>query len=551
MSDGKEEEPETVVNYEANIIGRRYNNIDQKGDAVVEPFEARCNTPQTGKQFRSCEGITAAADMENGHWQTEIDEIILNSNAFREQEPVKNNKAMDEKTKGMAYLDNMEIKLSKRRWLVLISLALCNSTNAFLWISISSISSIIHKNYNVGYLTIYWSSMIFLVFQALLSIPMSFLVNRIGLKTALVISTAFNALGGALQYVGSYETSPDSFLILFCGRIFPSVAIAIQYPLPPKLSAIWFGAKERATATSVCMLFDNLGIGLGFLVPALLLANAKSNDEVIQGLRTLGLGLSIFLISNFLFTVVFVRDCPSNPPSRSQGRKISQSVMKKVSETEKPPRSKNILKHFVVLVKCKGFLLLSQCCGLYYALLNVMSTVLQQMVTSRFPDKIAEVGWMGCVATLVSVVGILLVGIAIDKTKKYRAISIILWASSLICTLAFTITVTRAPSIIPAFVIYLIWGLTGMSWASTSFEYIADITYPVPEELTTAISLTFGSLYSFIAIYSVGALLISLGPEASGYTITGFYGIGLLSVVIAKPEMKRSQVEKMDSVEQS
>ena len=138
-------------------------------------------------------------------------------------------------------MNSLEINLSKRRWVVLTSLALSNFANAFLWISISSVSSIIHKTYKVSYASVYWSSNIFLAFQVLLSVPMSFLVKRSGLKTALVISTALNAIGGALQYVASYETSPNSYLILFCGRIFPGLSFAIQFPLPPKLSAsmVW------------------------------------------------------------------------------------------------------------------------------------------------------------------------------------------------------------------------------------------------------------------------------------------------------------------------
>ena len=511
------------------------------------------NESQTSTKAMSCQEMDAALDVQSNRSETGTDEMALNSQASRGQHSLNTGKEIDGMTQGIGDTHSLEIKLSKRRWVVLTSLALCNFANAFLWISIASISSIIHKNYKVSYEAVYWSSKISMVFQVLFSAPMSFLVKRIGLKTALVISTALNAIGGALQYLASYETSPNSYLILFCGRIFPSFCFAIQFPLPPKLSATWFGDKERVTATSICVLLGYLGVGFGFLVPALLLANASNNEEVVERLRTLGLGLNILLVPTFLFTVAFVRDRPLNPPSQSEWRRRSESfIMKKSSTMEKSGmRCKNFFKLFQFLVKCKGYLLLSQSSALYFAIINAWSTVLQQMVTVGFPDKIAEVGWMGCNATLVATIGTLLVGVVVDKTKQYKATSIILWASSFVCTLAFTSTLTMVHNIIPAFVIYIIWGLVGMPWLGLSFEYVADITYPVPEEITTSISLTFSGLYSFALTYVAEALLRDMGSAATGYTIAGFYGLGLLFVVIAKPEMRRSKAEQMEDMEQS
>ena len=140
-------------------------------------------------------------------------------------------------------------------------------------------------------------------------------------------------------------------------------------------------------------------------------------------------------------------------------------------------RSKIFFKLFQFLFNLKGYLLLSQCSGLYYAINNAFSTVLQQMVILRFPDKVAKVGWMGCNAALVAAIGTLLVGIVVDKTKQYKVTSIILLASSLVCTLAFTIALTMVHSIIPAFAIYIVWGMVGRPWLGLSFEYVADITY--------------------------------------------------------------------------
>ena len=61
----------------------------------------------------------------------------------------------------------------------------------------------------------------------------------------------------------------DRFWVLILGQTISGLGQPFVYAAPAKLSAIWFGDKERAKATTIGALALPLGAIVGFVLPAI------------------------------------------------------------------------------------------------------------------------------------------------------------------------------------------------------------------------------------------------------------------------------------------
>ena len=101
-----------------------------------------------------------------------------------------------------------------------------------------------------------------------------------------------------------------SFPIAFVGQSVCSAAQCFTLGVPPMLAAAWFGPQERARATSIGVLSNQLGGALGLL----------SSVVVTHGRDLPALLGSTALASGVIFGLLLAgfQAAPPTPPSRSQ-----------------------------------------------------------------------------------------------------------------------------------------------------------------------------------------------------------------------------------------
>ncbi len=104
--------------------------------------------------------------------------------------------------------------LYKRRWLVLAVFSLVSMTNQVIWVSLSSISTIVERYYQVRSTAVNWLSMLFLAFFILFVVLSSYMLDRYGLRFAIIIGAVLNGLGSCLRCIGSNR---DGFIYVFLG----------------------------------------------------------------------------------------------------------------------------------------------------------------------------------------------------------------------------------------------------------------------------------------------------------------------------------------------
>ena len=212
--------------------------------------------------------------------------------------------------------------LDRRRWVILGIFSLVSMMNEIIWISLSSISNTVQEYYQVSSLAVDWLSMIYLLLF-MLAIVSAYLLNKYGLKFAIVTGALLNAIGSSFRAVGANRSG---FVFVFIGSSFAALGQCFLFFLPPYIAAVWFGEHERATASSIGMLMSIAGIAGGFLMGALVVPDSKDFDHKVRN-GMLELLISQAGISAILAvaSIVVVKDAPPTPPSRSQALHYGQT----------------------------------------------------------------------------------------------------------------------------------------------------------------------------------------------------------------------------------
>ena len=111
------------------------------------------------------------------------------------------------------------------------------------------------------------------------------------------------------------------FHCVILGCVLQAVSAASTIFLPSKIAAVWFGEKERATATAIAIAADCLGSGCSYLQPTAMVRNSNSNGTI-----EIELGIYLWVkvieaVGIAAFLVLFVKDKPDQPPSRKESER--------------------------------------------------------------------------------------------------------------------------------------------------------------------------------------------------------------------------------------
>ena len=143
-----------------------------------------------------------------------------------------------------------------RRWVILILFVAYSFSNAYQWIHLNIIGNIVMKYYNESLpadsfqqeTAIDWLSMIYMLCYIPLIFPATWLLNKKGLRTAVICGAFLNTLGAWLKCAC---LSPDRFPVLMFAQTICAIAQIFILGIPAQLAAVWFGPNQVSTATSI------------------------------------------------------------------------------------------------------------------------------------------------------------------------------------------------------------------------------------------------------------------------------------------------------------
>ncbi|XP_028171491.1 uncharacterized MFS-type transporter C09D4.1-like, partial [Ostrinia furnacalis] len=142
----------------------------------------------------------------------------------------------------------VEYKVYPYRWAVLFIFVLYSASNAMQWVQYSIIQDAVAAYYGVSSITVYWTSMIYMVTYIPLIFPASWLLEKTGLRVTTIIGSLGTCLGAWLKV---FSVPQDMFWLGFTGQTVVAMSQVFILNVPPRLAAVWFGADQVSSACSI------------------------------------------------------------------------------------------------------------------------------------------------------------------------------------------------------------------------------------------------------------------------------------------------------------
>ena len=276
---------------------------------------------------------------------------------------------------------------------------------------------------------------------------------------------------------------------LVAGTIMVGIAQPYFQCTPPLLSAKWFGKSERATATAIALNANQIGIATAFLVGGSMATSTHGIENY-------------FALITILTTVVAAgcafqfEEKPATPPSSSELQKMS-------NKEEDPTFFESAKKLF----KTKGF---GQPLVAFIAsisITNVVGAFIAEVMERGGITNQLHVDLAGAGFELSILLGGILVGGYVDRTKEYKRTTLITLALTTFCLIPLGLT-EHAIGQEPVLLLIALFGL-GISAGPiqpVNAELAVEVSYPCDETAVESTQQIFGNL--------VRALLVPLAAFA-------------------------------------
>ncbi|XP_006117835.2 choline/ethanolamine transporter FLVCR2 isoform X3 [Pelodiscus sinensis] len=434
--------------------------------------------------------------------------------------------AEDETPNGSAPGPPPEVRLSLRRWAVVLLFSSYSLCNAFQWIQYGSINNIFVHFYGVSTFAIDWLSMCYMLTYIPLLFPVAWLLDKKGLRLIALAGSALNCLGAWVK-LGSLK--PHLFPVTVLGQVICSVAQVFILGMPSRIASVWFGSHEVSTACSIAVFGNQLGIAVGFVVPPVLVPNLEDQEQLAYHIRIMFFIIAAIATVLFILVIIVFREKPPFPPSRAQA--LSQS---------KPLEEYSYVQSILSLLRNTNFVLLIVTYGLNTGCFYALSTLLNRMVIQHYPGEEVNAGRIGLTIIVSGMAGALLSGIWLDKTKTYKQTTLVVYIMSLVGLVAFTFTLNLGH----LWVVFVTAGVLGFSmtgYLPLGFEFAAELTYPESEGTSSGLLNVSAQVFGIIFTISQGKIIDHFGTQAGNLFLCSFLLLGTFITVFIKADLRRQQ----------
>ena len=444
--------------------------------------------------------------------------------------------------------------LYPRRWFILFLFCLLQVANGIGFIALSPIADVVLRYYGIGDVTVLganlvdWCSQVFYVVYFGLSPFIMCLLRKAGLRGAAILAALSLGIGGALRLAARHPTQ-ESFYFLFASSVVLAFSTPFLLSATTQLASVWFGEKERGTATAIAVAANQFGLMIGYPLARLIVPAGDVNEGI--GLVALNDSEGITLIAIAILAAAFFREKPPTPPGASaddddddddgdgddhDGEDGEHADLGSGDGSRRRPRSrccsccrcggggKKGGKIWTVLLSRPGgpvallsFLLLTVIFGCTCAVLWTMSILLeQQMALEGYDD--GQVMLPGTALLFAGMITMPAVGRLLDATHYYRVVSLVLFVGATASCFGVSLFLNHDADDAPGLtanvatltVLTLLAGgfLSGLQPAL--LELAAETTHPAPPSESCAL------LYIVTQAIGLGISLVSAKLDAGG-----------------------------------
>ncbi|XP_056374234.1 solute carrier family 49 member A3 [Hyla sarda] len=389
------------------------------------------------------------------------------------------------------------IRLYKKRWLMLFAVCLLNSSNAMLWISFAPVADLTAKYLKCSLDTINYLSLVYLVISIPFGFLASWLLDTLGMKYAIIISSWLNMTGSIVRTASSIpfmNPGKSNLVYLFVGQSICAVAQPLVLFVPAKLAAVWFPEHQRATANMIASMSNPFGIFLANILSPVIVSEAKDIPllHCVYGIPA--------VVACIVATGGVTLKAPLTPPSVSAVNSTSEPFFAGLKQ----------------LMKNKAYIILMICFGSGLGIFTAFSAFLEQiMCFNGYSNFIA--GLCGALFIVFGAIGALLCGLYVDRSKKFTETVKICFALTSLTVIAFAV-VSNLKKVAPLLaVICSLLGFFGFAIYPIAMELAVECSYPVGEGSSTGLAFISGQIQGliFMIIFQSLTKPFAVSPESS------------------------------------
>ncbi|KAM6961233.1 choline/ethanolamine transporter flvcr2a [Aplochiton taeniatus] len=416
----------------------------------------------------------------------------------------------------------------KRRWLIVLLFSSYSLCNAFQWIQYGIINNIFMKFYNVNSFAIDWLSMVYMLTYIPFIFPVTWLLDKKGLRVIALVATAINCLGSWIKVA---SVGPSLFWVSMLGQFACSLAQVFILGMPSQIASVWFGSDEVSTACSIGVFGNQLGIAMGFLVPPILVPNVDDTQELAFNISimfyiTAGLATALFILVVFMF-----QERPALPPTQAQAHSA-------------PPEEYSYSASIMRLLCNRPFMLLTVSYGLNVGCFYAVSTLLNRMIIEHYPGEELNAGRIGLTIVVAGMVGSLICGIWLDKTKTYKQTTLGVYLLTLVGMLVYAFTLSLGH----LWVVFLTAGTLGFfmtGYLPLGFEFAVELTYPESEGTSSGLLNCSAQIFGIIFTICQGKVIDQWGTFAGNIFLCVFLLIGTVMTAFIKSDLRRQKANQL------
>ncbi|XP_075217030.1 histamine transporter isoform X2 [Lycorma delicatula] len=416
----------------------------------------------------------------------------------------------------------IECRVYRRRWLILILFVVYSMSNAMQWIQYSIIGNIVSKFYSVPSSLVDWTSMIYMLSYITLVFPGSWILDKWGIRVAVVIGALGTCLGSWLKVASA---QPDRFAIAFAGHTIVAISQVFILSVPARLAAVWFGSDQVSSACSIGVFGNQLGVAIGFVLPPMMVPNSENLSTIGADLSLMYYSIAIFTSVLLGFILIFFQGAPPLPPSPAQA-------------VQRAAENTGFLESVKRLILNPGYILLLLSYGINVGVFYAISTLLNEIVLTYFPGREVDAGRIGLVMVFAGMLGSVMCGMILDKTHKFKETTLAVYGFSLVGMIIYTFTLSCGY----IGVVYLTAGLLGFfmtGYLPVGFEFAAELTYPEPEGTSAGLLNGAAQIFGIIFTMFYRWVLEEAGDLWANITLSAALLVGTILTASIKSDLRR------------
>ena len=430
------------------------------------------------------------------------------------------------------------VKPTGKRYFILVMYGICSMEKSFQWINLSAITNKVALYYGVDNIAVNWTSVLFMITFIPLVLPTGWLIERIGLRKAVLFGASGIALGAIVK---CFANQGDRFYVVILGQIMVSLSEQFIFCIPARIASVWFPDHQVSLATGFGIFGNQCGIAAGFIIPQVLLKGLETREEIGVGLGRLYFWTAIVASITWLVLVFLFDDKPKYAPGMARYKKIQEEEAIRGSERsfgEEMREFGSVLKELMANRNCN---LLVVAYGINVGTGYAIQTLLNQLIAgSDWPNADETIGNAGLIIIFCGMCGALFWGHLCDISHKYILITRILYASSILSLILFGLTLKFCNDLS----LYTASGLAGfilIGYTVAGLDTVVELTYPAPELVSTSMMNLSPQIFGTVITFLTSSITDNYESDAATGFLVACLSLGLIITMAIREHLNRQR----------